>query len=155
MNTFITTYLLCESFTLVTQSWPALCDPMDCSLPGSSVHGILQARILEWVAISFSRGSSRPRDQTWVSWIAGGLLIIVWANREANESFIYYTNIMQISFKLNIYFSEEEIIRRSHQFLNHKHCLDYIAEQLTHTTVYQQCMENRNYKITNLTVERI
>jgi len=44
---------------------------MDCSLPGSSVHGILQARILEWVVIPFSRGSSRPRDQTWVSCTAG------------------------------------------------------------------------------------
>ena len=52
---------------LVTQSCPTLCDPMDCSPPGSSVHGTFQARILEWVAISFSRGSSRPKDQTWVS----------------------------------------------------------------------------------------
>ena len=42
----------------VTQSYPTLCDPMDCSLPGSSVHGIFQARILEWVAISFSRRPS-------------------------------------------------------------------------------------------------
>ena len=48
-----------------------LCDPMDCSLPGSSVHGLLQATVLEWVAISFSRESSQPRDQTWVSCIAG------------------------------------------------------------------------------------
>ena len=48
-----------------------LFDPMDCSLPGSSVHGVLQARILEWVAISFSRGSSQSRDQTQVSCIAG------------------------------------------------------------------------------------
>ena len=47
------------------------CNPMDCRLPGSSVHGILQARILEWVAIPFSRGSSQPMDQTWVSRIAG------------------------------------------------------------------------------------
>ena len=46
-------------------------DPMDCSPPGSSVHGILQAGILEWVAISFSRGSSRPRGRTWVSHIVG------------------------------------------------------------------------------------
>ena len=46
---------------------------MDCSLPGSSVHGIFQARILQWVAISFSRGSSRPRDWTWVSCTAGRL----------------------------------------------------------------------------------
>ena len=44
-----------------------LCEPMDCSPPGSSVHGVLQARILEWVAISFCRGSSRPRNRTWVS----------------------------------------------------------------------------------------
>ena len=43
-------------------SCPTLCDPVDCSPPGSSVHGTLQARILEWVAVSFSRGSSPPRD---------------------------------------------------------------------------------------------
>ena len=46
------------------QLCPTLCDPMDCGPPGSSVHGIFQARILEWVAISFSRGSSHPRDRT-------------------------------------------------------------------------------------------
>ena len=50
----------------VAQSCPTLCNPMVCSLPGSSVHGIFQARVLEWVAISFSRGSSPPRNQTWV-----------------------------------------------------------------------------------------
>ena len=55
----------------VAQSCPTLCDPMDCSLPGSPVHGIFQARIPEWVAISFSRGSSRLRDGTWVSRIVG------------------------------------------------------------------------------------
>ena len=53
------------------QLCPTLCDPMDCSLPGSSIHGILQARILEWAAIFFSRGSSQPRDRTRVSHIAG------------------------------------------------------------------------------------
>ena len=55
---------------LVAQLCPTLCDPMDSSLPGSSVHWILQAGILEWVAISFSRGYSRPRDQTQVPCIA-------------------------------------------------------------------------------------
>ena len=55
----------------VAQSYPTLCDPMDCSLPGSSVHGIFQARKLEWVAISFSRGSSQPRYWTQVSCIVG------------------------------------------------------------------------------------
>ena len=52
---------------LVAWSCLTLCDPVDCSPPGSSVHGVLQARILEWVAIPFSRGSSQPRDQTLVS----------------------------------------------------------------------------------------
>ena len=58
-----------------------LCDPMDCSPPGSSAHAISQARTLEWIAISFSRKSSWPRDQTWVSCIAGRLFTI-WATRE-------------------------------------------------------------------------
>ena len=61
-----------------TQSYPTLYDPLDDSLPGSSVHGIFQARILEWVVISFSRGSFRPRDQTWVSCTAGRCFTI-WA----------------------------------------------------------------------------
>ena len=53
------------------KSCPTLYDPMDCSPPGSSVHGILQAKILEWVAMPFSRGSSRPRDWTHISCIIG------------------------------------------------------------------------------------
>ena len=52
------------------QSFPTLCDPRDCRLPGSSVHGILQTRILEWVAMPSSRESSRPRDQTQVSYVS-------------------------------------------------------------------------------------
>ena len=67
---------------LVTQSCPALLNPMDDSLPRSSVHGILQARILESVAIPFSRGSSWPRDQTQVSHIVDRFFT-VWAIREA------------------------------------------------------------------------
>ena len=66
----------------VVQSYVTLCDPMDCSLPGSSIHGIFQTRVLEWVAISFSRGSSRPGDQTQVSLIAG-VQFTLWATREA------------------------------------------------------------------------
>ena len=58
-------------YVLVAQLCLTLCDPMDCSSPGSSVHGILQARILEWVAVSFSRESSQPRDWTQVSCTAG------------------------------------------------------------------------------------
>ena len=65
-----------EAKVVVAQSCLTLCDPMDCSPPGSSVHGILQARILEWVAISFWRRSSRPRDWTQVSWIGSRFFII-------------------------------------------------------------------------------
>ena len=68
----------------VAQSYLTLCNPIDFSLPGSSVHGIFQARISEWVAISFSRGSSWPRDQTWVSCIAGRCFTI-WTTREAHN----------------------------------------------------------------------
>ena len=67
-------------YVLVAQSYPALCDPMDCSPSGSSVHGISQARILEQVVISFSRGSFQPRDRTWVSYIAGGFFT-VWTTK--------------------------------------------------------------------------
>ena len=75
-------YCLVESESEVAQSCLTLCNPMDCSPPGSSVHGILQARILEWVAISFSRGSSQPRDRTQVSHIAGRHFNL-WATSEA------------------------------------------------------------------------
>ena len=61
---------------LVGQSWPTLCDPRDCSLPVSSICGIFQARILEWVAISFSRRSSQLKDRTWVSHTAGRFFTI-------------------------------------------------------------------------------
>ena len=70
-----------ESESEVTQSCLTLSDPMDCSLPDFSVHGIFQARVLEWVAISFSRGSSQPKDRTRVSCVAGRFTL--WATREA------------------------------------------------------------------------
>ena len=65
------------------QSYPTLCHPMDCNLPGSSVHGILQARIPEWIAMPFSRGSSWSRDRTWVSRIASRVFTI-WATKECS-----------------------------------------------------------------------
>ena len=70
---------------LVAQLCSTLCSPMDCSLTGSSVHGIFQARILEWVAMSFSRGSSWPRDRIRISNIAGRLFT-TWATREMKET---------------------------------------------------------------------
>ena len=70
-----------DSESEVAQSCPTLCNPMNSSLPGSAVHGIFQARILEWGAISFSRGTSQPRDQTPVSCIADRHFT-VWTTRE-------------------------------------------------------------------------
>ena len=67
----------------VAQSCLTLCDPTDCSPPGSSVQGILKARILEWVAISFPKGSFRPRDWSCVSCSAGRQTLYHWATREA------------------------------------------------------------------------
>ena len=78
----------------IAQSCPTLCNPMNCSLPRSSVHGIFQTRVLEWVAISFHMGSSQPRDQTQVSRIAGRCFTI-WATREAHLMYqeVYYSNV--------------------------------------------------------------
>ena len=67
---------------LVTSDMSDFFNPMDFNPPGSSVHKILQARVLERVAMPFSRGSFQPRDWTQVSWIAGGYFT-VWATREA------------------------------------------------------------------------
>ena len=67
----------------VSQSGPTLCDPMDCSLPGSPLHGILQERVPDWFAISFSRGSFWPRDWTQVSCIACRVFTI-WATRDSH-----------------------------------------------------------------------
>ena len=86
---FLSTYLmLCWP-----ESCPTLWDPMDCSPPGSSVHWILQARILEWVAISFSSESSQPRDQIQVSRITGGFFTI-WATREAPTYLTLEENVL-------------------------------------------------------------
>ena len=73
---------VCVCVCVIAQSWPTICDPMECSLLGSSIHGIPQARMLEWVAIPFSRGSSQHRDQTLVSHVADRFFT-VWATREA------------------------------------------------------------------------
>ena len=76
--------MYCGPYEVNSLSHVQLCNPMDCSPPGSSsVYGIFQARTLEWVAIFFSRGSSRPRDQTQVSHIAGRLFTF-WATRESH-----------------------------------------------------------------------
>ena len=83
----------CESESEVTQSCPTLCEPMDYR-----VHGILQARILEWVAFPFSRGSSQLRDQTQVFCIAG-TFFASWATREALSSVQFSCSVVSDSLR--------------------------------------------------------
>ena len=92
----LSNWCMCLCACLVVQLCPILCDPLDCSPPGSSVHGISQARILEWVSISSSRGSSWPRDWTPVSCVsctAGGFFTR-WAIRDAQVIDSKYSNFL-------------------------------------------------------------
>ena len=81
-------WVLIQYCMLSSQSYSTLWDPMDCSPPGSSVHGLSQARILGWVAISFSRGSSQPRDWTCISCITctGRQILYHWALWKAQSN---------------------------------------------------------------------
>ena len=93
-------YYILLNYCLCAQSCLTVCNPMDCSPPVPSVHGIIQARILEWIAISYSRGSSRPRDQIHIC-------LLLWQARSLPLSHLSYTllnNLMmfgQITFKLS------------------------------------------------------
>ena len=98
----------------VAQWYLTLSDPMDCSLKGSSAHGILQARILYRVASPFSKRSSQPRDQTQVSWIAGRCFTL-WATREVQEYWSRYLSLLQ-----GIFPTQE-----SNQGLLHCRCILY------------------------------
>ena len=98
-NIQLNNILIEEGESEVAQSCPTLCHPMDCSLSGSSAHGIFQARVLEWIAICFSRGSSRARNRTRVSCIAGRRFT-VWA-------------IMLITTKLLFFLASAELVTQN------------------------------------------
>ena len=111
--------VLCKNFkvkVLVTQLCLTLCDPMDYSLPASTVHGILQARILQWVAIPFSRGSSQPRGRTGVSCIAGRFFTI-WATREADRN-VNYVLFRKVVFVFLLLEALNSMKFRDHFFLS-------------------------------------
>ena len=86
---------------LVTHVCPTLFDPMNCNSPGFSVHGILQAKTLEWVAIPFSRRSSQPRNRTQVSCIVGGFFTS-WATREAQPDKRHLRKDVQLTSHLSV-----------------------------------------------------
>ena len=89
---------------LVAKSCLTHCNPIDCSPPGSSVHGVFQARILEWVAISFARRFSRPRDGTSVSCL-GRWILHCWATREAHSMACKHTKKSKMYMCMYIYIS--------------------------------------------------
>ena len=132
----------------VAQSCLTLCDPMDCSLSGSSIHGIFQARVLEWTAISFSRGSSRPRNQTWVSRIAGRCFT-VWATREAHAwlgNFYFFLLRTEVIFSI---WNKNWRTDRSHVFYGKCHFLLDLWKQVglhstnTPITMRARCHQGR------------
>ena len=100
-------------YCFVAKLHPILCNPMDCYLPGSSVHGIFQARILKWVAISFSRVSSWPRDQTCISCITRRILYH-WATRELTVNFrrLNVRNFIYLWLKWQIF------LEKNHRYLS-------------------------------------
>ena len=107
------------SEVLVAQSCLTLCDPMNCSLLGSSVHGTLQARILEWVAISFSRGSSQPRDQTQVSCIVADSLPSEPPGKPLINKQVLLTVLEARKSKIKLLTESECLVRRTHfQFID-------------------------------------
>ena len=124
--------------TVVTQSCPTLWDPMDCRPPGSSVHGILQARILEWLAISFSRGSSWPRNQTQISCIAGRFFTN-WAMREAPWKSAN-TFLRGYIFICIIY-----IYTDTHTFM-YTHIRTHLVEKQWKISLHTLCITLTNYK---------
>ena len=91
----------------VTDSCPTLCNPMD-----STGHGILQAKILEWVAFPFSRGSSQPRERTQVSCIVGGFFTS-WTTREAPPPLFFYRDYLTCLLR-NLYTGQEAKVRTGH-----------------------------------------
>ena len=94
-------------FKVKVKSCPTLCDPMDCNIAGSSIHGIFQTRLLEWVAISFSRGSSQPRDWSQFSCIVGRCFTI-WATREVNNGQTYY-----LSDRITVFYTWGKVLYRN------------------------------------------
>ena len=137
---------------LVTQLFLTLCNPVDCSPPGFSVHGILQARILEWIAISSSRGSSWPRDETRVSCTANGFFT-TWTTREAplQVKFILVTNFFKKIQLARLDIVEYVLIKRRERYAgqwygllwyaqinNHSHLIIYTC-WLWHSTRAAKC----------------
>ena len=132
----------------VTQSCPTLFDPMDCSLPGSSLHGILQARVLEWVAISFSRGSSQPRDWARVSRIPGRHFNL-WATREAPHRVWFYYKRKSTYIWVDGH-TCREVHGRSSEKIHYTVESSYEGVGGEHTEFFpSECLHVCNYKYTN------
>ena len=129
----------------VAQSCPILCDPMDCSLPGSSVRGIFQSRILEWVALSFYRRSSWPRDWTRVSRMVARRFTI-WATMEVRWQ--VGINPRQVSAVSRYEVTAEPqsrapyLLHAGHFIHSHKHTVELVKYSRKHV-----CWENKELEL--------
>ena len=131
-----------KSESEVPQSCPTLCDPMDCSLPGSSIHWIFQARILDWVAISFSRRSSLPRDWTQVSLIVGRRFTVKPPGKSSSKGTVIF---FRLSFLNNFYLN---ISWHSHVL----YCLTFLPRFINN--YYNIASEEPRYNFHNRTLPR-
>ena len=129
------------SYVLIAQSCPILCDFMDCSPPGSSVHGILQARILEWVAIPFSRESSWCRDWTRVSSVVG-IFFTVWATKDETYLHHYWAPDCVLGLVLRV-IHRYPVLFVSYSYRHHlcMLCLFFLAK-----FYISMCQQNTNFK---------
>ena len=118
---------------LVTQSYLTLWDPWDCSPPGSSAQGIFQARILEWIAISSSRGSSPPRDRTRISYIAGEFFTIEPSTKSLNL-WIWGYAIQPVTFHL--WFLQIHVLLACKA---HKHIHSTIPKLWNYSSINSKC----------------
>ena len=148
---------------LVAQPCPTLCDPIDCGPKGFSVHGILQARILEWVAIPFSSGSSQGRDWIWVSCTAGSFFAI-WATKEAlqrqdiekqlqgEQHWLGWGHRTSHHLPVSVAASEGPLLKRglhgARPSWGHSHCkVEWFIVLLTHHTVKNGHISRDTYSV--------
>ena len=137
-------YLLkSKSKVKMAQSCPTLCDPVDCSPQSSSVHGILQARILEWLAIPFSSRSSQPRNQTWISCMQADSL----PSEPPGKLYFYFFAIIVIKHYVIKTYLWAGTYLKSFPFLSPSKpslCLQFLSLSFSqhlahHTLIYCQC----------------
>ena len=132
---------MCPWHAKLLQLCPTLCDPMDYTPPGSSVHGILQARILEWVAISFFRGASQPRDRTRMSYISCTGRQVLYHQRHLRSSVCRWADRFTFLCLSLLIYQRETVALRTHQKMLR---IKTTRAQCLHRAANSKCSANSN-----------